>query len=48
MSAGPSMVLIGTQTRPGAMKAEQRFDEVDRVVADGRDLVAGLQPACIR
>ena len=29
----------------GAMNAEQRFDELDRVVADRRNLLAGLQPA---
>jgi len=29
----------------GAVDAEQCFDEFDRVVADGRDLVAGLQAA---
>ena len=29
----------------GAMNAEQRFDELDRVVADGRNLLAGLQSA---
>src|SRR5882724_1326244 len=28
------------------MNAEQRFDEFDRVVADGRNLVAGFQTAC--
>src|SRR5260370_42386065 len=27
------------------MDAEQRFDELDRVVADGRYLLAGLEPA---
>ena len=29
----------------GAMNAEQRFDEFDRVVADGRNLLAGFQAA---
>ena len=28
------------------MDAEQGFDELDGVVADGRDLLAGVQPAC--
>jgi hypothetical protein len=37
------MVLIGTQT--SAMNPEQRFDELDRIVADGRDLLARLQTA---
>jgi len=27
------------------MNAEQRFDELDRIVADGRNLVAGFEPA---
>ena len=35
----------GHPDQAGAMNAEQRFDEFDRVVADGRDLLAGLQPA---
>jgi hypothetical protein len=26
----------------GAMNAEQRFDEFDRVVADGRNLLSGF------
>ncbi len=35
----------GHPDQAGAMNAEQRFDEFDRVVADGRNLLAGLQPA---
>ena len=42
---GPEHGVDGHPDQPGAMNAEQRFDELDRVVADGRDLLAGLQAA---
>ena len=35
----------GHPDEAGAVDAEQRFDEFDRVVADGRDLLAGLEAA---
>ena len=35
----------GHPDQAGAVNAEQRFDEFDRVVADGRDLLAGFQAA---
>ena len=42
---GPEHGVDGHPDEAGAMNAEQRFDELDRVVADGRDLLAGLQAA---
>ena len=35
----------GHPDQAGAVNAEQRFDEFDRVVADGRNLLAGFQAA---
>ena len=39
----PEHGVDGHPDQAGAMNAEQRFDEFDRIVADGRNLLAGLE-----
>ena len=45
---GPEHGVDRHPDQAGAVNAEQRFDELDRVVADRRNLLAGLQAARTR